>query len=175
MEYVMNKKSIIITISLVLIVAVIVVLIINNDYPENGEEIAAGTIGKVEKYREANIQGYDIELRSDFIKDDAEVKQLVSDLIYYYITMDRLSIILSSINFTSFCSKLPDNNANICEKLMDLREFVENNNEKLKNSILTFAAAYKNEHPPTSDVENQMIQVADFHIQFLKEMISLIR
>jgi hypothetical protein len=56
MEYVMNKKRIIVTISLVLIVAVIAVLIIYNDYPENGEEIAAGSIGKVEKYREANIQ-----------------------------------------------------------------------------------------------------------------------
>ncbi len=163
----MNKKFLIVT-ALVLIVAVVVVLVISNSYPENEEELAAGSIGKVEKHNEANVQGYDIELRSDFIKDDAQIKLLVRDLTYYYVTMNRLSYVLSSINYPNFCGKLPDNSGNICDKLMDLREFVDNNREKLKTSIETFAAAFDNDDPPTSDVENQMIQIADFHIQFMK-------
>ena len=164
----MNKKILVIS-SLVIIIAVVIVLVISSSYPENEEEMAAGSIGKVDKYREANIQGYDIELRSDFIKEDSKIKQLVRDLTYYYITMNRLSGILGSINYTSFCGKLPDNNGNICDKLMDLREFVDNNREKLKTSIETFASAYDNDDPPKSDIENQMIQIADFHIQFMKK------
>jgi hypothetical protein len=169
MELVMNKKGIIITISVVLIIAVVAVLIFSNSYPENGEEIAAGSIGKVDKYREATIQGYDIELRTDFIKDDSKVKQFVKDLTRYYITLKRLSGVLGSIDYSTFCSELPDNNAYICDKLMDLKEFVDNDTEKLKNSITTFSSAYKNDDPPKSDVENQMIQIADMHIQFLKK------
>jgi hypothetical protein len=168
MEYVMNKKLIIIIISVVVIIAVVAILMISNSYPEDEEQIAAGSIGKVEKHHVANIQGYDIELRSDFISDDSQIKKLVRDLTYYYVTMNRLSFVLGSINYSDFCGKLPDNSGNICDKLMNLKEFVDNNREKLKTSIETFANAYDNDDPPTSDVENQMIQIADFHIQFMK-------
>jgi flagellar basal body-associated protein FliL len=105
MEYVMSKKLIIIIISVVVIIAVVAIMMISSTYPENEEQIAAGSIGKVEKHHVANIQGYDIELRSDFISDDSQIKKLVRDLTYYYVTMNRLSFVLGSINYADFCGK----------------------------------------------------------------------
>lgn len=91
------------------------------------------------------------------------------DLTIYYAITNKLATILGAIKYDSFCGKLPENNGNICDKLLDLKEFVLNNNKKLQKSILLLAGAYKNDKPPTEDVENTLIQIADFHIQFLEK------
>lgn len=168
MGYVMNKKSILIT-AVIIIAAAIIIIFATGTYPPDDNEKAAGAIGKVEKQRDPNIQGKDIELRSDFIENDDKIRTLVRDLTIYNITLNRLSFILGDIRYDQFCGKLPDNNGNICDKLMDLKEFVDNSNKKLVKAITTVAGAYENENPPTSDIENQMIQVADFHNQFMKK------
>ena len=168
MGYVMNKKSIIIT-AVIVIAAAIIIILATGTYPPDDSEKAAGAIGKVEKHRDPGIEGKDIELRSDFIESDDKIRKLVRDLTIYNIILNRLSFILGDIKYDQFCGKLPDNNANICDKLIDLREFVDNSNEKIVKTITTVAGAYENDNPPTSDIENQMIIVADFHNHFMKK------
>lgn len=168
MGYVMNKKSIVIT-AIIVIVAAMIILYATGTYPPDDSKKAAGSIGKVEKQHDANIESKDIQLRSDFIESDDKIRRLVRDLTIYNITLNRLSFILGDIKYDQFCGKLPENNGNICDKLIDLKQFVDNSNEKIAKTIVSVAGAYENDNPPTSDIENQMIQVADFHNQFLKK------
>lgn len=160
----MNKK--ILVVLAVVVVSVIIILSIS-DFPPTEDSKATGTIGKVEKYRDASVQGKDIELRTDFIEDEAKLKSALSSFIQYFAVTNKLENILSNIEYDKLCSSLDGEDKNLCQKLKDLNTFVTNNNDKLENTINTMIGAYQNENPPTGDIENQVIAFADYHMNLV--------
>ncbi len=161
----MNKK-VLIALAIVVVAAVVVIAFV--DYPPGDNKKAAGTIGKVEKYRKVNIQGSDIELRTEFIEDQDKLVKAVSSLIDYYALTVKLDNILASIDYETLCPAIEASDPEVCQKLKGLEKFVSANNLKIQSAINTLGAAYKNENPPKSDIENQIITFADFHFQLLK-------
>lgn len=160
----MNKK-VLIALAIVVIAAVVIIAFV--DYPPGDDKKAAGTIGKVEKYRKVNIQGSDIELRTEFIEDQEKLVKAVSSLIDYYALTVKLDNILASIDYETLCPAIESFDPEVCQKLKDLEKFVSANNTRIQSAINTLGAAYENENPPKSDIENQIITFADFHMQFL--------
>lgn len=161
----MNKKTLII---LAFVVVAIVIVLFVTDFPPGDDSKASGTIGKVEKYREVNIGGNDLQLRTDFVNDKGKLTTAVSNLMYYYAMTVKLENILQNLHYDKICEPLKSADPNLCEKLKKLEKFIENNNGKLKNTINALVATYQSGKSPSGDLENKIISVADFYFNLLE-------
>ncbi|MFW5701434.1 MAG: hypothetical protein ACOCX7_00645 [Bacteroidota bacterium] len=150
-----------------IVIAVVVVMLLLMDFPPSEEGKTSGTIGKVEKHRNVKIQGKDIELRTEFINDKEKLVASLGSLLNYYVYTNKTALILNNIKYDQLQELLPPGKKALAEDLRQLGSFIQNNNEKMKNTINTLAAAHKAENPPTGDIENLIIQVADFHMSYL--------
>lgn len=81
----MKKSKKLLTVLLVLLALAIGFLLgLFVDYPNPLRNDAAGTIGKVERYRNVKVTDKDIQLRNDFLSDTVLCLQYQKYLMYYY-------------------------------------------------------------------------------------------
>lgn len=84
----MKKSSKIIFSILILLALVLGFLIgISVDYPKPGSEDLAGTVGRMNNYRNVKIGENDIQLRSDLLSNPGLKKQVLGYLSFYYAKM----------------------------------------------------------------------------------------
>jgi hypothetical protein len=135
------KKQNKIIIGLIVGVAVII-LLISFLFPSVYKGLTSGSFGKADKYRQEQMTENDIQLRSDFTKDTAQLRQMITGLIYFALFTDNLSMTidtcLESYQLQGF-DKDPANSQAI-GLLRDYSSFLKNNSKTLANTTRMLAA-----------------------------------
>ena len=135
------KKQNKIIIGLIVGVAVII-LLISFLFPSVYKGLTSGSFGKADKYRQEQMTENDIQLRSDFTKDTAQLRQMITGLIYFALFTDNLSMTidtcLESYQLQGF-DKYPANSEAI-GLLRDYSSFLKNNSKTLANTTRMLAA-----------------------------------
>ncbi|MCK9421507.1 MAG: hypothetical protein M0Q38_02810 [Bacteroidales bacterium] len=71
-----QTKTILIIVATLAVILVIVALF----FPQVGNQLTRGTIGKVEKYHKQSMSEKDIQLRSEFVRDTTQLRKLIRGL-----------------------------------------------------------------------------------------------
>jgi len=126
------KKQNKIIIGLIIAIAV-VILIVSFFFPSVYKGLTSGSFGKVDKYHQEQMTENDIQLRSDLTKDTAQLRQMITGLIYFALFTDNLSMTIDtcmvSYKLQGF-DKDPVNAKAIC-LLLDYSSFLKNNSKTL--------------------------------------------
>jgi hypothetical protein len=151
---------------LVIIAALVVVIIIGISffYPPAEEDDTAGTIGKVEKFRNSKTEQGDIILRNELLKDTAALNYTIGILDYYNTYLASLSN-----EFKEWESELKSTNiqdAKLQEQLKQLNLLTLFMNNNLSTVTQTRDLLYKYYTKDTLsmsvDIQNNLIQFDSF-------------
>lgn len=152
------KKQVKVIISVVVAIAVIL-LAVSLFFPSVYTGLTSGTFGKADKYHKAQMSEKDIQLRSEFTRDTAQLKSMIQGLIYFSLfTMDLSKKIDSCVGVFQehgICSQ-----AGGCDKmniLMDYSDFIKNNNRTLGSTISMLTGFYlRDESDQSADIEKNL-------------------
>lgn len=152
------KKQNKIIIGVILGVA-IVIISVSFFFPGVYQGLTKGTIGKAEKYRQDQMSESDILLRSEFTEDTAQLRQMITGLIYFTVFTENLSATIDSclvsFNYQGF-DKDPANTEAI-RMLDDYNTFVKNNTQTLANTTRILADIFLGDTVTLSlDVEKNL-------------------
>lgn len=163
----MKKKQLII---FAVIVAALIV-VVSLFYPPADESESKGTIGKVEKYRSDETGQEKVVLRNELLQDTTALKNLIVSLQMY----ENFANTLAN-DFGEWSTSLKQTNLKnekLTEQLKaldDLKQFVENNTEKVTNTkILLLKYFVKDTLDMSIDVENNLIEFSTFVAAFDKK------
>ncbi len=168
------KKQVKIIISVVVALAVII-LSISLFFPSVVSDLTSGTFGKAAKYHKTQMTEKDVKLRSAFVKDTAELKNMIQGLIYFSLfTMDLSQKIDSCVNQfqkAGICSQ--DNGCNNIRILEDYSDFIRNNNKTLGTTISMLTGFYLNDESDESADVEQNIRAFGTYVNNLNEKDSI--
>ena len=143
------------------IVVAIAILItgISIFYPTVFKGLTSGTFGKADKFHKTQMTEKDIQLRSEFTSDTAQLKSMIQGLIYFSIFTQDLSYKIDSC-----VSKFQEHG--ICSQkggcatvmvLQDYSDFIKNNNKTLGTTISMLTGFYlKDNADQSADVEKNL-------------------
>jgi hypothetical protein len=153
------KKNLLLIIAFIAVFFVGLVVGLLVKYPPVNKDDLAGTVGKAEKYRKTKLTEKDIQLRSDLLKDTAQLRNMIEGLIYFSKLTDDLSsqIETSLVAFKAEgMGKTPQEQTHL-QVLSDYSDFVRNNNESLNNTIALLTGFYLKDSTDTSvDIEKNL-------------------
>lgn len=155
------KKNQLIVISVLFIIAVIIAAIF---FPSADTDDAAGTVGKVKKYRDSKTSQKDIVLRNEFLKDTAALGaaiQIFGRFEYY------LSDFKSELtDWENSLVNLKIKNEKLGKQIFELKQlaqFMENNLQTVAETKTLLEKYYtKDTLDMTIDVENNLIHFQTF-------------
>jgi len=158
------KKQNKIIIGLILGVAVII-LLISFLFPAVYKGLTSGTFGKADKYRQEQMTENDIQLRSDFTRDTAQLRQMITGLIYFALFTDNLSMTidtcLESYRLQGF-DKDPAN-SQVIALLKDYNSFLKNNTRTLASTTRMLAAfLLRDTTAQSTDIEQNLRDFANY-------------
>jgi len=157
---------------LIITIAIIAIVIIYFSFfwPPVSEEELAGTIGKADKYQSEQMKESDIKLRSDFVKDTAELRKSINDLVDFAV-FNRQTI----TNIESWWLPQLEKyySSTVSQKnLLYLRDYVEllKNSGKNIQSIVEMLADfyYKRNSDKSVDVDSKLVSFANFVNQMME-------
>lgn len=130
------KKQNKIIIGIIIGVAV-AILLISFLFPSVYQGLTSGSFGKADKYRQEQMTEKDIQLRNDLSKDTAQLRQMVTGLIYFSLFTDNLYMTIDTC-----IAKLVDNGFDndpatrqVVAQLGNYNMFLQNNNKTLARTI----------------------------------------
>lgn len=142
-----------------------VILIVSFFFPSVYKGLTSGSFGKADKYHQEQMTQADIQLRSDFTKDTAQLRQMVTGLIYFALFTDNLSMTIDtclvSYSLQGF-DKDPANSQAI-NLLKDYNTFLKNNTKTLANTTRMLAGFLLQDTASGAvDVENNLRDFANY-------------
>ena len=152
------KKQVKVIIGVVVAIAILIAGI-SLFYPSVFKGLTSGTFGKADKYHKTQMTEKDIQLRSEFTRDTAQLKSMIQGLIYFSLfTRDLSNNIDSCVN--SFqkqgMTSQSKGYANVLV-LQDYSGFIKNNNKTLGTTISMLTGFYFNDQADQSvDVEKNI-------------------
>jgi hypothetical protein len=143
----------------------VVILIVSFFFPSVYKGLTSGSFGKADKYHQEQMTQADIQLRSDFTKDTAQLRQMVTGLIYFALFTDNLSMTIDtclvSYSLQGF-DKDPANSQAIT-LLKDYNTFLKNNTKTLASTTRMLAGFLLRDTASGSvDVENNIRDFANY-------------
>lgn len=158
------KKQVKVIISVVVAIAVIL-LAVSLFFPSVYTGLTSGTFGKAEKYHKVQMLEKDVQLRSEFTRDTAQLKSMIQGLIYFSLfTMDLSKKIDSCVTVFQdhgICSQ-----SGGCAKmniLMDYSDFIKNNTRTLGSTISMLTGFYlKDESDQSADIEKNLREFGNY-------------
>ena len=125
----------------VIIGVAVVILVVSLFFPSVYKGLSSGSFGKADKYHQEQMTQADIQLRSDFTRDTAQLRQMVTGLIYFALFTDNLSMTIDtclvSYKLQGF-DKDPANTQAIA-MLQDYNSFLKNNTKALAGTTRMLA------------------------------------
>lgn len=153
------KKNLLLIIAFIAVFFVGLVVGLLVQYPPANKDDLAGTVGKAAKYRKTKLTEKDIQLRSDLLKDTAQLRSMIEGLVYF----SKLSEDLSTQIETSLVAFKAEGMGKTAEEqkqlkvLGDYSEFIRNNNESLNNTIGMLTGLYlKDSMDASVDIEKNL-------------------
>jgi len=174
-----KKNKIIIGVIIGIALAIVIISLV---FPPVMNKLTRGTFGKADKYRQEQMTENDVQLRSDFVKDTAELRKMITGLIYFTLFTDNLSMTidtcLESYRLQGF-DKDPANTQAI-GLLKDYSAFLKNSSPTLANTTRMLAAFLLRDTLSSSqDVEKNLKEFANYVNQINQKdsvlMLSLAR
>jgi hypothetical protein len=153
------KKNLLFIIAFIAVFFVGLVVGLLIQYPPVNKEDLAGTVGKAEKYRKTKLTEKDIQLRSELLKDTAQLHSMIEGLIYFSKLTEDLStqIETSIVAFSAEGMGKTPEEQNHLKVLSDYSEFVRNNNESLNTTIAMLTGFYLKDSTDASvDIEKNL-------------------
>jgi len=115
----------------------VAILLISFLFPSVYKGLTSGSFGKADKYRQEQMTEKDIQLRNDLSKDTAQLRQMVTGLIYFSLFTDNLYMTIDTC-----IAKLVDNGfesdpatRQVVAQLGNYNMFLQNNNKTLARTI----------------------------------------
>ncbi len=161
----MEKRNLII--GTVFIVALIVV--VSLFYPPADENESAGTIGKVDKYRNSNTAQEDIQLRNEFLQDTTALKTTIVALAQYESILEDLNK-----DYKEFEKTIKEvDNAELRGKLDELNSlgiYMKNNLNKVADTRELLMKYYTKDTVDMSiDIDNNLLEFGTFLVNLDKK------
>ncbi|MCX6283989.1 MAG: hypothetical protein NTW31_07130 [Bacteroidetes bacterium] len=149
----------------VIIGVAVVILAVSLFFPSVYKGMTSGSFGKADKYHQEQMTENDVQLRSDFTKDTAQLRQMVTGLIYFALFTDNLSMTidtcLTSYKLQGF-DKDPANSQAIA-LLNDYNSFLKNNTKTLAGTTRLLAGFLLHDTASGStDVEQTIRDFANY-------------
>ncbi len=144
--------------------AVIISILLFSCQGKVGKDDAAGTIGKVEKYRKDQMSEKDILLRTEIVKDTAKLTEIIQGLVVFYAYANTLETSIDNrlLDMESIKAFDEEYDAYI-EQMTDFRDFLKNNNDVLYTTVFMLGDFYKDTISESSaDVENNLRLFANY-------------
>lgn len=152
------KKQVKVIISIVVVIAILI-LGISFFFPTVLKGLTSGTFGKAEKYHKQQMTEKDILLRSEFVNDTAQLRNMIEGLIYFSLFTQDLSSKIDSCVLVFKAQGLGDQeeDAKKISVLQDYSDFIKNNNKTLGNTISMLTGFYQKDSTDFSqDVEKNL-------------------
>jgi hypothetical protein len=152
------KKQVKVVVSIVVVIALLI-LGISFFFPTVFKGLTTGTFGKAEKYHKQQMTEKDILLRSEFVNDTAQLKDMIGGLIYFSLFTQDLSSKIDSCILVFKAQGLGDQakDAKNISVLQDYSDFIKNNNKTLGNTISMLTGFYlKDSTDMSQDVEKNL-------------------
>jgi hypothetical protein len=152
------KKQVKVVLSIVLVLAILI-LGISFFFPTVFKGLTSGTFGKAEKYHKQQMTEKDILLRSEFVNDTAQLKDMIGGLVYFSLFTEDLSLKIDSCIIVFKAQGLGDQpeDAKNINVLQDYSDFIKNNNKTLGNTISMLTGFYlKDSTDMSQDVEKNL-------------------
>ena len=129
------------------------------NYPPVEKLDLTGTFGKAEKFHKVQMTSKDIQLRTEFLKDTAQLRNMIQGLIYFSVFTREVgtNIDLSVIAFKSKGMAKQAGDGDKIKALQDYSDFIRNNNKTLQTTIAMLTGFYRNKSADFSqDVEQNL-------------------
>jgi len=152
------KKQVKVIISIVVAIAILIVGI-SFFFPTVFKGLTSGTFGKAEKYHKQQMTEKDILLRSEFVNDTAQLRNMIQGLIYFSLFTQDLSTKIDSCVLIFKAQGLGDlaEDAKKVSILQDYSDFIKNNNRTLGTTISMLNGFYlKDTADLSQDVEKNL-------------------
>jgi hypothetical protein len=152
------KKQVKVIIGIVVAMAILI-LGISFFFPTVFKGLTSGTFGKAEKYHKQQMTEKDILLRSEFVNDTAQLRNMIEGLIYFSLFTQDLSSKIDSCVLVFKAQGLGDQaeDAKKISVLQDYSDFIKNNNKILGNTISILTGFYlKDSTDFSQDVEKNL-------------------
>lgn len=146
------------TFTMVFLMATVTLLLSNSCKNLSRHDDTSGTIGQVKKYRKEQMSEKDILLRSEVMKDTSRLDEIIQGLIFFnaYTTTLEISLGNRLVDMESV-SGFSETYNRFIHELSDFRDFLENNNSVLTNTITMLVDFYNDTITESSaDVENNL-------------------
>ncbi|MEI6455929.1 MAG: hypothetical protein WCO93_06535 [bacterium] len=162
------KKQTKIIIGIVLAIAVII-LVVSLIYPPVFKGLTSGTFGKADKYHKVQMTEKDIQLRSEFVQDTAQLRSMIQGLIYFSLFSQNMSYTIDTCVKSFHISGICNEKNNACENisiLEDYSTFIKNNTKTLNSTVRMLTDFYlKDTTDQAVDVEKNLRDFGNFVTQ----------
>jgi len=135
------------------------------NFPKPDQSELAGTFGKAEKFRKVQMTQKDVELRSELLKDTAQLKSMIQGLVYFSLCSEdvRSNIDLCIFAFKAQGMGSQADDAGKIKAMQDYSDFIANNNKTLNATISLLTAFFVNDSANQSqDVEKNLRDFANY-------------
>lgn len=135
------KKQTKIIVGVVLGIAALI-LVLSFLFPSVYKGLTSGSFGKADKYRQEQMSEEDIKLRTEFTKDTASLRQMVTGLIYFSLFTDNLAMTIDTCLVSYKLQGIDKDPANkqIIQLLQDYSTFLTNSNKTIAGTTRMLAA-----------------------------------
>ncbi len=125
----------------VIIGVAVVILVVSLFFPSVYKGLSSGSFGKADKYHQEQMTQADIQLRSDFTRDTAQLRQMVTGLIYFALFTDNLSMTIDTclVSYKLQGFDKDPANAQAIAMLQDYNSFLKNNTRALAGTTRMLA------------------------------------
>jgi len=152
------KKPVKIIIAVVLALAVLITGL-SLFFPDVMNNLASGTFGKADKYRNPQMTEQDVQLRSDLTSNEDSLRSMITGLIYFSIFTEDLCDKIDSCTNAMMKQEMPEGQdwSRDIQALQDFSAFIRNNNKTLSNTISMLTGfLMKVESDQSADVERNL-------------------
>ena len=151
-----------------MVVIAAAILIVSAFFPSVYKGLTSGSFGKADKYHQDQMSDKDVQLRSEFTKDTAQLRQMVTGLIYFTLFTDNLSMTIDTcISYyqAQGFDKIPMNSEAV-KLLVDFNDYLKNNNKTLaRTTRLLTDLLLDDTSSPSGDIDQNIREFANYVYQ----------
>ena len=160
-----TREKSLFTIGLIIGLGIGFVIGISVNFPKPNQSDLTGTFGKAAKFRKVQMTQKDVQLRSELLRDSAQLKSMIQGLLYFSLCADdvRSNVDLCILAFKARGMGSQAGEAAKIKALQDYSAFIANNNQTLNTTIGMLTGFYTNDTSGLSqDVEKSLRDFAGY-------------
>jgi hypothetical protein len=154
-----TKTKLLFAIGFIAVLCIGFLIGISVNTPKLNNSNLAGTFGKAEKFHKVQMTAKDIQLRSELLKDTAQLRNMIQGLVYFSMFTGDVcaEVDLTIVAFKANGMGSQAGESDKVKALQDYSDFIRNNNKTLNSTITLLSGFYLNDTANLSlDVEKNL-------------------